>query len=118
MARRPDPNAIAIDAFTMTWTNELFFISPFQPTLTHITESGGRQGNSNTNSSSMANTKLVAQPVTSSDGTVLQTSEHAKDTLSATQTREATSPKEDEPWFYENPVGSQLKTVQDAILNI
>ena len=28
VARRPDPNAIAIDAFTMTWTNELFFIFP------------------------------------------------------------------------------------------
>ena len=28
VARRPDPNALAIDAFTMTWTNGLFFIFP------------------------------------------------------------------------------------------
>ena len=28
VARRPDPNAIAIDAFSITWTNVLFFIFP------------------------------------------------------------------------------------------
>ena len=98
VARRPDPNAIAIDAFTMTWTNELFFIFPPFSLLPRILQKVEED---------KAAAILIAPlwPTQSWWPSLLrlvmgQYNRLSKDTLSATQTREATSPKEDEPWVF------------------
>ena len=101
VAGRPDPNALAVDDFTMTWNNDFFlYFPPFQLVAKDFTEDRGRQFGSSVDCSSLANPELVAQPIRISDRKVLSSSEPTKDTVSAAQTRKTASAKEDEPWVF------------------
>lgn len=97
VSRRPDPKAFATDAFSLTWSHDLYFIFPPFSLLARILQKVGGQNRGSTISTNLANSVLVAKSATPNMRSVLSTSQSTGHTIPPPRSRQETQVNKNEP---------------------
>lgn len=61
VSRHPEPNTVATDAFSLTWDDNLLYISTFQLDTPNPSENRGSQSQCHNHSTNLANPGMVAK---------------------------------------------------------
>ena len=108
VSRRADPKAMAIDAFSLTWANECYFIfPPFSLIGRILKKSARRQNKSHADCPNLEYTKLVAQSPSSNMRRKFSDKANKQQSVSTTQAGKSTSNSENAPGCFSHISGQR-----------